>query len=290
MKFFDSMSAEDIQELIMPYWQAFIDGALALLKGVFVLLVGWFIARMVRKLITKLFKKIKLDELSEKVKLDVFFDRIGIKEGISAFLGTAVYWIIMLFVIMGASRAAGLDMLAEKLESFLDFMPALFSSLVVFLFGMVLANKIKDLIRNVTESLGSAAGKVLSNLVYYFILILLTITSLDQLGIDTTLISNNVVLIIGISMLAGTLAYGLAAKDIMSNILSSFFGKKNFAVGQIVNVDGVRGEIIKMDNVTVTILNEEKEKVVLPSKMLMENKVFIIKDVERVEPEDENEE
>jgi small-conductance mechanosensitive channel len=279
MKLFD-MDPEEMNDFIQPYFQGAIDGTLSLLKGLAVLFLGWLIAKFIKRMVVKLLSKIQLDNKAEKLGLDIMFDRVGISSGISKFIGATLYWLIMLFVIMGASRTSGLFMLADKIESFFNFVPALFSALVIFLFGMLLAQKIKEIINNVSQSLGAAAGKILSNLIYYFILVMLTITSLDQLGIDTTLISNNLIMIIGLSLLAGTLAYGLAAKDVMSNILASFFGKKNFVEGQIIEVDGVRGQIIKMDNVSVTILNNEREKVVIPARFLLENKVLIIKDVE----------
>jgi small-conductance mechanosensitive channel len=133
-----------------------------------------------------------------------------------------------------------------------------------------------------TNSLGSGAGKLIAGALYYFILILISITALNQTGIDTSLISNNLILMIGVLLLAGGLAYAYAARDIMRNMLSSFFGKSNFREGQRIRLDTIEGTILKIDKISVTIDSDGK-KVVIPSAELLNNRVVIIEDARTTE-------
>ena len=270
-------SWEEFKEGLGPVYNDILNGLISFGKGIAILLIGWLIARLVRKVLTKVLTTIKLDNVVVKFEMDDLIRKLGIKNGLAVFLGKLAYWIVMLFVIMGASQAANLSLIYQKIESFLGFLPALFSALLIFIVGMVIANKIKTIITNVTSSLGSSAGRILANIVYYFIMVMLTITALDQLGIDTSLISNNLIIFVAILMFSGTIAYGIAAKDVMANMLASFFGKKNFSVGQRVIIDGVEGQIIKIDNITVTI-QTSSHKVVIPSRILLSQKVEIIED------------
>ena len=63
-------------------------------------------------------------------------------------------------------------------------------------------------------------GKIISGFVFYFLVVIITITALDQIGIDTSIITSNVVLILGAILLAASISYGIASKTILSNMLA----------------------------------------------------------------------
>ncbi len=132
------------------------------------------------------------------------------------------------------------------------------------------------------KSMGSSTGGMISSIVFYFILILVSITSLDAAGMDTSLISNNLVMIIGAVLIAGAISYGFASKDIMKNVLSTFFAKKNFKLGQEVKIGTRIGTIIDMSSISITLLNGT-EKVVIPTTKFVSDDVVILKDVEQNE-------
>ena len=104
---------------------------------------------------------------------------------------------------------------------------------------------------------------------------MVVITAIDQTGIRTDLISNNILLIVGVILIAGAVAYGYAAREIMRNMLSSFYSKKNFYPGQEIKIGDLQGTILAIDNTSV-ILKTATSKVIIPSSELMSNKVEIL--------------
>ena len=44
--------------------------------------------------------------------------------------------------------------------------------------------------------------------------------------------------------------YGLASKGMMTNLLASFYAKGKFIVGDTITVDGTKGQIVEIDNVS----------------------------------------
>lgn len=252
-----------------------IAGALPRLIVVIVIFaVGYLAAKLVSKLIAKGLKAAKFDQLSEKIKLDEPLTKLGVKKGLSHLIGQIVFWIIMLLITVSASDKIGIEIISEQIRKIIEFIPKAISATLILLAGYFLATKIKEVITNVTASVGKTAGSILGSIMYWFIMIMVIITALDQTGIDTELISNNIILIVGIILLAGSIAYAYAAKDIMSNMLSSFFGKKNFKVGQNIKVKDIEGVIEKIDNTSVTI-NTGKSRIVIPARELVNNPVEI---------------
>lgn len=128
-----------------------------------------------------------------------------------------VFWLIILTVIVSTTNRLGIDVLNTQVQEVIDFIPDLLTASTIIIIGYLIAPKIKE----VLTSLGSNAGRVLANMLYYFIMIMVMITAIDQLGIDTDLISKNILIIVGVILLAGGVAYRYAAREIIRNMLYS---------------------------------------------------------------------
>jgi len=128
-----------------------------------------------------------------------------------------VFWLIILTVIVSTTHRLGIDVLNTQVQEVIDFIPDLLTASTIIIIGYLIAPKIKE----VLTSLGSNAGRVLANVLYYFIMIMIMITAIDQLGIDTDLISKNILIIVGVILLAGGVAYRYAAREIIRNMLYS---------------------------------------------------------------------
>ncbi|NJN34918.1 MAG: mechanosensitive ion channel [Saprospiraceae bacterium] len=114
-------------------------------------------------------------------------------------------------------------------------------------------------------------------MIYYVLFIMVILTALEQAKIDTRIISTNLLIIIGAIMLAAAISYGFASREVLSNILAGFFNKRTFQKGMTIEIDGVRGIIVEMTNVAITLQVSENERVVVPSHHLLTSKVKIIK-------------
>ena len=96
------------------------------------------------------------------------------------------------------------------------------------------------------------------------------VTSLTQIGIDTDFISNNLSIIIAGCVFAFALGYGLASKDMMSNFLASFYSKEKIKIGDLVSIDNVKGEVIKIDGSSLTLLTANSKVIIPLSKLTSE--------------------
>ncbi|MGV0997405.1 MULTISPECIES: hypothetical protein [unclassified Empedobacter] len=104
------------------------------------------------------------------------------------------------------------------------------------------------------------------------------ITSLNQAGVNTDLITNNLSLILGSVFLTLAIAFGLGSKDVIYRLLLSFYTNRNFEIGQrIIIEDDVQGVIIAINNICMTIQTAD-EKVVYPIKIITNKKIRIIED------------
>ena len=73
---------------------------------------------------------------------------------------------------------------------------------------------------------------LISNLVFYIIAVIITVTALNQAGIDTQLITNNLTLVLGAFLATFTLAFGLGSREIITDLLKTFYVRKIYEIGQ----------------------------------------------------------
>lgn len=243
-----------------------------LLGALIVLLVGYIIARILRKVIKKLLEKAKIDVLGEKLNSIEIVAKANYKISLSTVFSKLIYFIIMLFVWVAATDVLGMEAISNLVTDIFNFIPNLLVAFIILIIGMLLADLIRKAVKTTCESLGIPSANVIATLVFYFIFINIVISALSQAKINVEFLSQNISLVIGGAVLAFAIGYGLASKDILSNLLASFYSKKMFEIGEIVKIDGVEGEVIDIDRANITLMSGGK-KTIIPFKTAITHKI-----------------
>lgn len=264
-------------ESLRVFGEKFMDTIPGLLLGIIVLLIAWLLARIISSGFEKLLKTVKFDQFSERMKLTTFLNQMGVQMSPSALIGRFIYWIFVLLIIASAAETLNWTAVSYQIQRFLDYLPNLITAILVFIVGTYLASLVRDFVRSSTSSLGISTGRILSSVIYYVLFIMVVLTAMEQAKIDTKILSTNLLIIIAAIMLAAAISYGFASKDVLSNILAGFFIKRTFQKGMLIEIDGVKGTIIEITNIAVTLQMSDNERMVIPSQQLLTGKVKIVK-------------
>ena len=240
-----------------------------------IFLVGWLVAKILAYLTLKFLKIIKFDTLAEKVNAISYLSKANISLSPSRLISKFVYWIMLLLVIITASETMGWEVVSNEIAKLIAYLPKLVVAIVLFIIGTYIASFIRDIILGATRSLGISSGKILAQFVFYFLFITVVLTSLNQAGVNTSIITSNLFLILGSILIAAAISYGFASRDVLKNILSGYFIRNDYKVGMIIEVDGEKGKIISLTNISITIANETGRKTVIPTSFLADQKVNI---------------
>jgi hypothetical protein len=151
------LNALALQGLLGPV-QEMMDGFLGFLPNLFgaalILVVGWFVARIVRQIVSNLLAAVGADRLSERVGLT---KALG-KQSLSGLLGLVVYVLILLPVLIAALGALKLDAITEPamnmLDQILSALPALFGAALVLAISYVAGRVVSGLIANLLAGVG----------------------------------------------------------------------------------------------------------------------------------------
>jgi small-conductance mechanosensitive channel len=263
-------------ESLRVFGEKFMETIPSLLIAIIVMLIAWLLARLISGGFEKVLKTVKFDQLSEKIKITSFLQQAGIQMTPSAIIGRFIYWVFVLLIIASAAETLNWSAVSYQIQQFLNYLPNLMTAILVFIVGSYLTSLVRDFVRSSATSLGISTGKILSTVIYYVLFIMVILTAMEQAKIDTKILSANLLIIIGAIMLSGAISYGIASKDVLSNILAGFFNKRTFQKGMVIEIDGIRGTIVETNNVAVTLQTSDTERVVIPAHQLLTSKVKII--------------
>lgn len=243
-----------------------------IMGAIIILILGWLIARAMRYLIQKLFHTKSLISITHWINELPWTKQSEMTVDGASIIARFVYWIILLFFFIAASETLGWTAVSQTIGMLLSYLPTLLSAIIIAIVGLYIAQVVRKVILAALRSLEVGFARIISTIAFYIIVVFVILTAMDQAGVDTTAITSNVTLILGAVMFAFAIAFALAAKDILLNILSSFYSKQNFTIGNIIKVREIEGEIIKLNNVSVVIKTATTE-VVLPAHTLISEKV-----------------
>lgn len=253
------------------------DVALALPKiigALIILLVGWLVTKIVLFVLGKILKLAKLDKLSDKINEMDLFGKGDFKINIIKVILGFVKWLLLLVFLIVAADILSWEIISTEIGNLLRYLPRLFSALALMMIGLYIGNFIKTTVKKLFDSLEFGGSNLVSNMLFYIIVIFISITALNQAGIDTTIITNNITLILGSFLFAFALGLGLGSRDIITDLLRSFYTRRTYAVGDKVVIGKNEGTIEAIENNTLTLITKTG-KFVIPIKEVVSKKVEV---------------
>lgn len=197
-----------------------------ILGALLILLIGWIIAKLLKKGIVKLLQLIRLNKLSEKVGIEKFLKEGGLKKTAADLIGSLFYWIIMLTVILAVFNSLKLNSAQELFNSIILFIPNIIVALIILLFGLYAAKFIANVLSSSLRNMQDKTADLIEKIAYYSIVVFTVFLVLGQLKIAQDIITNAFILVFGAFCLAFGLAFGLGGKDHASEVLKNIKEKK----------------------------------------------------------------
>ncbi len=237
---------------------------------------AWLFIKIFLFVVKKILVKTNVDKWSEKLSETKIFGDSTINVVLTKVIINVLKWFLIMIFVMAGSEIFGLTAVSDGLKSFFSYLPRLITALAIFVAGAYLGTTVKNTIQSMFKSLDINGGNLVGNIAFYLIVVFLSITALDQAGIDTSVIKSNLTLVIGSVLLAFTIAFGLGARDAVSRLLFGYYTRKNIQIGSTIKIEDTEGEVVSIDNICFILKTNEGE-VVFPIKELVDNKLVIKK-------------
>ena len=268
---FNLMFGDDIQKALLDMLLGMVSAIPKFVTAAIILIIGYIIARMVMKIVNKAIEKSGINKLGDQLNnIDILAEN-NITVKLSTILGKILYYCILLVSVMTAVGALDMPVLAELIQNFIVFVPNLIAAFIILLGGLLLADTIKNVVFATCKSLGMPSANIIASFVFYFIFVNVIIVALSQAKINTEFFAQNISIIIAGGVLAFSIGYGFASKDLVASFLASYYTKDKLNVGDKVTLNGVTGKIINIDKSSVTVQSENKSIIIPLNKILQDN-------------------
>ena len=147
-----------------------------------ILLIGYFIAKTIAKIVDKVLERVGFDQAVEKGPIKQALSKS--QYDASDIVSKLVFYAIFIPVLSAAIGQLGIDALTRPMEQFIALIPKIIVAIVLVVVGGVVAGAVKKLIEN---SLGGLSyGKFLADGVGILVLLVFLKAALDQVGIATS--------------------------------------------------------------------------------------------------------
>ncbi len=222
-------SSQTIQEIVRDSIGAFLNGIgdflPNILAALLILFVGWIIARVFKAGVGRVLRTIKFPMLAERAGIDGFLKTGGVKQTSTELLAVLVYWLIMLIVLVTAVNALRLEMASQLLNQIMLYIPNIIVAVIVLVVGLYAANFVAGLVRTAAANAGIAEAEIVAALARYALIVFTFAIALNQLRIGEDIVANGFLILFGAACLAGALAVGLGAREVVNRYMNERFGK-----------------------------------------------------------------
>ena len=245
-----------------------------ILIALLVLLLGFILARLVASGITRLLQLIGFDRLVSRTAFQVLMERSGTKKPISAILGTIGFWLILSLFLLFASESLRLPLISEALTSLFHYIPRVGIAILILVLGLIAANFVRELIIMACSSAGITQGTIVAQAFYVAAILLVVVTSINQLGINTALLDNTIILIIAGLIGGSALSFGLGARSAVANLIAAHYLRGVLRVGVNIRMGNIHGKIVALTPVSIVVETDEG-RVVIPAAQFNETTAII---------------
>ncbi len=151
------LGALALEGLLEPV-NALVNQVLAFLPNIFsaglIVAIGWFVARIVQRIVTNLLEAAGADQLSERVGLT---PALGTQR-LSGILGLVVYILILIPVLIAAFNALALDAITQPASNMLNLIlaavPSIFAAALVVAIAYVVGRMVAGLVTTLLTGVG----------------------------------------------------------------------------------------------------------------------------------------
>lgn len=193
----------DFGQGLTDAWRAVATFVPKLAAFLLILLIGWFIAKAVAKLVDKVLERVGFDRLVERGGIRRML--ANSKFDASDLLAKLVYYALLLITLQFAFGVWGPNPVSELLTGIVSWLPKAAVAIIIVVVAGAIASAVKDFIGGALG--GLSYGRVLANVASIFIWALGIIAALNQIGVATTVTTP--VLIAVLATVGGILVVGV---------------------------------------------------------------------------------
>jgi hypothetical protein len=203
-------------------WTDLLSFVPALVLAILLLFVGWLIAKLARRIVIRVLRKLRVDDAAERAGIDDFLVQGGVRFTAVSLLGAGIYWMILLGVFVAVLEGLGVTAAGELLRRMFNYLPNLVLGVGILVFGTLLARVVGGIVYTYLSNLGSEAAGPIGAVARYAVLVFAVFMAAEQLAVQSTILVSAFQIAFGAFCLALALAFGLGGREWAAGVLTRY--------------------------------------------------------------------
>ena len=197
-----------------------------LLAMITILIVGFFIAWVLRVFLLRFLKAIQFDRVSERWGFSQVFSKGGMAYSPAILLSRFFFWVVVLITLILGINALEVAATQNFITHFFNYLPHLFAAILILVVGYLVAVFLGQAILIAAVNAQMESAKFLSRAVRWFIIILSLTMALYHLGIAEKVIIIAFTITFGGIVLALAIAFGWGGRELAKDFLERHYKEK----------------------------------------------------------------
>jgi hypothetical protein len=231
--------------------------------------LGILLGKIVEAGTSRILNMIGVDRLLSGTGVMGLLHKIGSKKTISQIVGLLGFWLVFLLFLISATEALNLVLLSETLTGLAHYLPKIGMAILILVLGFLATNFVRDLISVACDSSGVRQGTIIAQTVYVAATLLVIVTAINELGIDTSLLNQIIVLVVAGLIAGAALSFGIGSRSAVRNLIASHYIQPIVRMGEKIQVGSYFGTVTAVTPMVV-VLDTERGRVVIPAAQFTE--------------------
>ncbi len=224
-------SAIEVSNSIQQGLNTFFNFLPRLIGFLLILLIGYVIAKVVKKAVAALLNKIGLDKQTHTGAVGDYVDRVNPNFSPANLIGAIAFWFIFLGAISIAVSQLGIPALENFVAAIVAYLPNVVAAIIIFVVAGLIAAAVGGL---VARTMGDTpTGKIVGTVVPVLVMGIATFMILQQLQIAPAIVQITYTALLGATALALALAFGLGGRPVAERMLNDAYAKGQEQRGQV---------------------------------------------------------
>jgi small-conductance mechanosensitive channel len=255
-------------------WTAFSGFAPRLLGAGLVLVLTFFVARLLQRLGARFLQRIGLDDLFERTGAASSLQHVGFGRRPSFVFGYVLFWGVLLAGVAATLSILGLASLQRNMDLMVAVAGKAVVAVLILAGGLAAAGWLSNLAATRAEGAGLRGGNLFGRAIFVFVLAVAVLVAAAQLGIEISVVVLLAAIFFGTVGIVAALALGLGLVPLSGNIAAGRYVQGNgIRPGDEISVNGIRGTVEELGLASVTLKSEDGRIHYIPNRILLEEVV-----------------
>jgi hypothetical protein len=215
--------AVSIGDSLQQGFDAFFGFLPNLLAFVVILVVGYFVAKVLKTVVTKVLQKIGMDRALHESDAGRYVERVSPGASPAKAVGVVLFYLVFAFFFFSAIGALQIPALTTFMNQVLAYLPNVIAAIAIFVLAAVVAGAVGA---GAAKLMGDTpTGKVVGTVGPALVMVIAVFMILNQLRIAEEIVTIAFAAIMGSLALALALSFGLGGRDVARRMLEDAYDR-----------------------------------------------------------------